>query len=135
MLRPEQWKQPLPDRIQFNVNHSDDVSDIVGSGEPWIDDAGNLRVTGKYADTEQGQHIRALVNGEHLTGVSVEFLRIKGVRELRASAASRHDLSVGVLRAVGAHGLTNCQRRLPRRETRTLRQRPGNVRLQAPTVG
>src|ERR1700742_2669589 len=67
ILRPESWKTPLPSSIQFNVNHSDDVSDVVGSGTPWIDDAGNLRVHGKFADTDLGQHIRTLVNGGHLT--------------------------------------------------------------------
>jgi hypothetical protein len=77
ILLPEQWQQPLPDRVHFNANHSDDVSDIVGSGKPWIDEAGNLRVRGKFASTELGQHIRSLVNEGHLTGVSVEFLRRK----------------------------------------------------------
>jgi hypothetical protein len=74
VLRPEQWKQPLPDRIQFNTDHSPGVGDIVGSGTPWIDEAGNLRVRGKYASIELGQHIRSLVNEGHLTAVSVEFL-------------------------------------------------------------
>lgn len=77
MLLPEQWKQPLPESIQFNIDHSGSVSDIVGSGTPWIDESGNLRVRGKFASNELGQHIRGLVNGGHLTGVSVEFLRHK----------------------------------------------------------
>ena len=50
------------------------VGDIVGSGTPWIDEAGNLRVRGKYASIELGQHIRSLVNEGHPTAVSVEFL-------------------------------------------------------------
>jgi hypothetical protein len=71
------WVQPLPAVIPINVNHSDDVSDIVGSGQPFFDSEGNLRVKGTYAATRAAQHIRQLVNGGHLTAVSVEFLRRK----------------------------------------------------------
>jgi hypothetical protein len=71
------WAQPLPTTVPINVNHSNDVSDIVGSGEPFFDSEGNLRVTGKFASTPQAQHIRSLVNEGHLTSVSVEFLRTK----------------------------------------------------------
>jgi hypothetical protein len=77
VLLPQQWKQPLPAVIQFNADHSGSVSDIVGSGRPWIDENGALRVRGKFATTELGQHIRTLVNEGHLTGVSVEFLKRK----------------------------------------------------------
>lgn len=76
-LLPEDWAQPLPDTIPINANHSGDVSDIVGSGEPFIDEAGNLRVRGTFATTPLAQHLRALVNEGHLRGVSVEFLRRK----------------------------------------------------------
>ena len=71
------WVQPLPATIPINVNHSDDVSDIVGSGQPFFDSEGNLRVKGTYASTPAAQHIRQLVNGGHLVSVSVEFLRRK----------------------------------------------------------
>ncbi|ORV94755.1 hypothetical protein AWC11_03360 [Mycobacterium interjectum] len=77
-LLPEKWKQPLPERISINVNHSKDVSDIVGSGEPFIDDEGNLRVRGTFASTPAAQHIRQLVAEGHLSHVSVEFLRHRG---------------------------------------------------------
>ena len=75
ILAAEDWVKPLPGSIPINANHSSDVSDIVGSGRPWIDAEGNLRVTGKFATTEAGQHIRSLVVGGHLKAVSVEFLR------------------------------------------------------------
>ena len=39
VLLSTRWKQPLPESIQFNVDHSDHVRDIVGSGAPFIDDA------------------------------------------------------------------------------------------------
>jgi hypothetical protein len=69
------WAQPLPATIPININHSNDVSDIVGSGEPFFDSEGNLRVKGRFASTPDAQHIRTLVNELHLTSVSVEFLR------------------------------------------------------------
>jgi hypothetical protein len=71
------WVQPLPATIPINANHSADVSDIVGSGVPWIDSAGNLRVRGAFASTPLGQKIRTLVNEGHLRSVSVEMLRRK----------------------------------------------------------
>lgn len=87
VLLSTRWKQPLPESIQFNVDHSDHVRDIVGSGAPFIDDAGNLRVRGKFASSELGQHIRGLVNERHLRWVSVEFLRHKdGTHELVGGA-------------------------------------------------
>lgn len=75
VLDPSMWMRPLPESVAINVNHSGDVADVVGSGRPWIDGEGNLRVTGKFAQTEQAQKIRALVTGGHIRNVSVEFLR------------------------------------------------------------
>jgi hypothetical protein len=74
---PESWAQPLPSTIPINANHSSDVAHIVGSGTPFIDGEGNLRVVGRFASTPLGQHVRALVNEGHLRSVSVEFLRRK----------------------------------------------------------
>jgi hypothetical protein len=76
-LLPGSWVQPLPDTIPINANHSSDVSDIVGSGIPFIDNEGNLRVRGTFASTPLGQHVRTLVNEGHLRSVSVEFLHRK----------------------------------------------------------
>ena len=80
VLAPGDWVVPLPDVIPINLNHSEDVAKIVGSGQPFIDPDGNLRVRGKFADTDQAQHIRQLVTGGHLRSVSVEFLRHAGGR-------------------------------------------------------
>jgi hypothetical protein len=77
-ISPSSWAQPLPESIPLNVNHSGDVSDIVGSGRPWLDADGNLRVSGTFASTPEAQHIRSLVAEGHLRSVSVEFLRRKG---------------------------------------------------------
>ncbi|MBX8689177.1 hypothetical protein GO011_17220 [Mycobacterium sp. 20091114027_K0903767] len=63
----------LPDRVPVNINHSNDVADIVGSGAPFIKD-GELRMNATFADTEEAQHIRSLVTGGHLRGCSVEYL-------------------------------------------------------------
>lgn len=78
-ISPDSWAQPLPDVIPINANHSPDVADIVASGRPFIDTAGNLRVVGTFAATPQAQHVRSLVNDGHLRSVSVEFLRRKDV--------------------------------------------------------
>lgn len=74
----DSWAQPLPASIPLNVNHSSDVGDIVGSGRPWIDESGRLRVAGTFASTPEAQRIRALVAEGHLRTVSVEFLRRLG---------------------------------------------------------
>jgi hypothetical protein len=75
VLRPEDWAQPLPKSISISINHSPDVSDVVGSGTPFLDEQGNLRVKGTFTSTPEAQHIRTLVNEGHMTSVSVEFLR------------------------------------------------------------
>jgi hypothetical protein len=79
VVAPGSWVMPLPDVIPINANHSSDVSDIVGSGAPWIDADGHLRVRGTFASTPQAQHVRSLVQEGHLRTVSVEMLRRKGV--------------------------------------------------------
>jgi hypothetical protein len=77
-LLPDQWHQPFPDSVPINANHSSDVSDIVGSGRPWLDADRNLRVSGTFASTPAAQHLRSLVSEGHLRSVSVEFIRTKG---------------------------------------------------------
>jgi hypothetical protein len=89
-LALQSWVQPLPEQIPLNVDHSSHVSDIVGSGRPFFDTEGNLRVVGTFADTEQAQHVRALVNGGHVRSVSVEFLRRKD-----GNGEPRHELIGG----------------------------------------
>ncbi|MGC5248193.1 hypothetical protein ACPXB3_14875 [Gordonia sp. DT219] len=74
VLTKDGWKQPLPQHIPIGVDHSMSVDGIVGSGRPFIDDAGNLRVRGTFAPTELGQRVRQLVTTGHLQTVSVEFL-------------------------------------------------------------
>jgi hypothetical protein len=78
ILLPDQWQQPFPESVPINANHSSDVSDIVGSGRPWMDADRNLRVSGTFASTPAAQHLRSLVSEGHLRSVSVEFIRTKG---------------------------------------------------------
>lgn len=89
-LLPSQWKQPLPESIPLNIDHSGSVSDVVGSGRPWFDAEGNLRVSGRWASTEKAQEVRTLVNEGHVISCSVEFLRStvggEPVRELTGAA-------------------------------------------------
>jgi hypothetical protein len=74
-LWTHEWRDPLPDVIPIKANHSRDIADIVGSGRPYIDSDGSLRVRGTFASTPPAQHVRTLVTEGHLGSVSVEFLR------------------------------------------------------------
>ena len=68
-----QWAHPLPESIPINTDHSRAVGDIVGSGEPFIDSDGSLKVRGTFASTHEAQRIRALVREGHVRSVSVNF--------------------------------------------------------------
>lgn len=74
-LKPDEWVQPLPEHITFDIDHGMSVASTVGSGKPTLDDAGNLRVDGTYASTDLAQETRKLVNEKHIRTTSVAFLR------------------------------------------------------------
>lgn len=74
-LWTHEWQNPLPDVIPIKANHSRDIAGIVGSGRPFIDTDGALRVRGRFASTPLAQTVRTLVTEGHLNSVSVEFLR------------------------------------------------------------
>lgn len=74
-VKSEEWEQPLPERITFDVDHGMSVASTVGSGTPHVDDDGRLIVRGTYASTPLAQTTRALVNEGHITSTSVAFLR------------------------------------------------------------
>jgi hypothetical protein len=71
----EEWKQPLPDHITFDVDHGMNVASTVGSGTPSIDEQGRLVVSGTYSSRPLAQETRSLVNEGHIRTVSVAFLR------------------------------------------------------------
>jgi hypothetical protein len=88
VVSAKDWEQPLPESIPINSDHGKSVHAVVGSGRPFIDGDGHLRVVGKFASTPEGQHLRTLVNEGHVQSVSVEFIRnaAKGVNTLVGGA-------------------------------------------------
>lgn len=82
-LRADEWKQPLPDHITFDSDHGMSVSSTVGSGQPFLNGAGQLQVRGTYASTEHAQNVRTLVNEGHIRTVSVAFATNKGNKNAR----------------------------------------------------
>lgn len=77
-LRPEEWKQPLPDHITFDVDHGMSVASTVGSGVPRLDEeTGNLIVAGTYSSLPRAQDVRTLVNEGHIKTTSVAYMEEK----------------------------------------------------------
>lgn len=72
-LHPDEWRQPLPDKITFDSDHGMSVATCVGSGRPFINDSGQLQVRGTFASTPHGQAVRTLVKEGHIDRVSVAF--------------------------------------------------------------
>lgn len=74
-LLPEEWKQPLPEHITFDIDHGMSVATTVGSGTPSIDaKTGNLIVRGTYSSLDRAQEVRTLVNEGHIRTTSVAFM-------------------------------------------------------------
>lgn len=76
-LKSEDWEQPLPEHITFDVDHGMDVASTVGSGVPTINDDGRLVVAGNYSSLPRAQDVRTLVREGHIRTVSVAFLTKK----------------------------------------------------------
>ena len=72
-LHTDEWKQPLPGHITIDSDHDMSVVSTVGSGKPFVNDAGQLQVRGIFASTPHGQTVRTLVNEGHIKTVSVAF--------------------------------------------------------------
>ena len=90
-LLPEDWKQPLPEHITFDIDHGMSVETTVGSGKPEIDDDGNLVVRGTFSSLPRAQEVRTLVREGHINRTSVAFMnerqktkdgKTRSVREL-----------------------------------------------------
>jgi hypothetical protein len=74
-LLPEEWKQPLPGHITFDVDHGMSVASTIGSGVPRIDEeTGNLIVAGSYSSLPRAQEVRTLVNEGHIRTTSVAYM-------------------------------------------------------------
>ncbi len=83
-LLPEEWKQPLPDHITFDMDHGMSVATTVGSGAPTIDPAtGNLVVRGTYSSLPRAQEVRTLVNEGHIRTTSVAFMSDRSTKDGR----------------------------------------------------
>lgn len=72
---------PLPGHIPFDVDHAMTVTGTVGSGQPYYDESGNLRVKGTFASTPLGQEVRTLVNEGHIRTTSVTFMAADRVKD------------------------------------------------------
>jgi hypothetical protein len=73
-LLPDEWKQPLPDRITFDADHGMSVASTVGSGVPSLNDAGELVVSGTFSSLPRAQEVRTLVKEGHINTTSVAFM-------------------------------------------------------------
>jgi hypothetical protein len=73
-LLPEEWKQPLPQKITFDSDHGMSVASTVGSGTPSINEKGELVVSGTYSSLPRAQEVRTLVNEGHINTTSVAFM-------------------------------------------------------------
>lgn len=81
-LYADGWKQPLPDRIPMDIDHSMSVAGTVGSAHPYIDTAsGNLMVDATFASTPLAQEVRTLVNEKHINTLSVAFMTEKTTKD------------------------------------------------------
>lgn len=79
-VKSEEWVQPLPDHITFDIDHGMSVATTVGSGVPSINDDGQLVVRGSWASTDLAQTTRTLVNEGHIKTTSVAFMRRKSTK-------------------------------------------------------
>lgn len=66
--------EPLPEHITFDVDHGMSTSTTVGSGTPFYDDEGNLRVRGTFSSIPRAQEVRTLVREGHIRTTSVAFM-------------------------------------------------------------
>jgi HK97 family phage prohead protease len=64
---------PLPEHITIDIDHGLSVQTTVGSGSPFYDQEGILRVKGTFASTQLGQMTRTLVKEGHIRHMSVAF--------------------------------------------------------------
>lgn len=73
-LLASEWKTPLPAKITVDIDHDMSVRGTIGSAIPWIDDEGNLRISGTFASTPLAQEVRTLMAEGHIDKTSVAFI-------------------------------------------------------------
>ena len=79
---------PLPKHITIDIDHGLTVEKTVGSGEPFYDADGILKVKGTFASTPLGQVTRTLVKEGHIRHMSVAFRDV--LRELDEASGVVH---------------------------------------------
>lgn len=67
--------EPLPEHINFDIDHAMTVEKTIGSGRPFYDEQGRLNVKGTYASTPLAQTTRTLVKEGHIRTTSVVFMQ------------------------------------------------------------
>lgn len=64
---------PLPAKITVDIDHDMSVRSVVGSGQPFYDESGVLKIKGQFASTPLAQEVRTLVKEGHVDRMSVTF--------------------------------------------------------------
>ena len=95
-LLPTEWKQPLPDHITVDMDHEMTVAGTIGSAKPWIDEKGNLRISGRFASTAKAQEVRTLMQEGHINRTSVAFMSEKTHKD-GVSSVTREVLNAAVV--------------------------------------
>jgi hypothetical protein len=101
-VKREEWQEPLPDHITFDIDHGMSVEKTVGSGKPYFDDQGRLLVNGTYSSLQKAQDVRTLVKEGHIRTTSVAFARHRSTTKDGKSSVSRELLN-GAFVAVPAN--------------------------------
>ena len=92
-LLPEEWKQPLPDHITFDIDHGMSVATTVGSGKPRIDEKGQIVVSGTYSSLPRAQDTRTLVKEGHIRTTSVAFMTERSTNKDGKTSVTRELLN------------------------------------------
>lgn len=81
------WGQ-LPATVPVNLDHNTDISGLIGTGIPRVED-GVVKLSVTFASTPEAQKARTLVNEGHVKSTSVEFLRRSKTDEKGVKTTSR----------------------------------------------
>lgn len=99
-LAMEDWKQPLPEHITFDMDHGMSVEKTIGSGVPSIED-GRLIVRGTYSSLPRAQEVRTLVKEGHIRTTSVAFASEKVTKD--GKTRTQRELLNGAFVAIPAN--------------------------------
>jgi HK97 family phage prohead protease len=80
--------EPLPAHITIDIDHGLTVEKTVGSGSPFYDSDGLLKIKGTFSSNPKAQEVRTLVKEGHIRHMSVAFRG--AVRELDEKTGIQH---------------------------------------------